>query len=73
MRLFLEYVIPLANIMSQDSPASEVTGVLILVVPQSFLFPCYSPDPFRIQINTNVTIGPICVAMNGDPHCQNWW
>jgi hypothetical protein len=67
MKLFLEFVILLANVMSQDTPASEVTGVLILVSPQSFLFPCHSPDPFRIPVNMNVTIGPKCVAMNGDP------
>jgi len=73
VRLFLEYVILLANVMSQDSPVSEVTGVLILVGPQSFLFPCHSPDTFRIPINMYVTIGPKCVAVNGDPHCQNWW
>lgn len=71
--LFLEYVILLANVMSQDGPVSEVTGVLILVGPQSFLFPCHSPGPFRIPINTYVTTGPKRVAVNGDPHCQNWW
>jgi len=71
VRLYLEYVILLANVMSQDSPVSEVTGVLILVGPQSCLFLCHSPDAFRIQINTYVTIGPKRVAVNGDLHCQN--
>ena len=70
MRLFVEYVLLLANVMSENSPASKVTEVLILVGPQSF-FPCHSPDPFRSPTSMKVTIEPQHVAMDDDPHCQN--